>query len=100
MEEKKRIGFAMCGSYCTYAEVFYHAEKLAEKYNIVPIMSDTAAETLRQLESFGTKPDIAVAGVGTGGCVSVRCACFGGKLLALYGTADAFTDGADARDSL
>lgn len=45
MEEKKRIGFAMCGSYCTYAEVFYHAEKLAEKYNIVPIMSDTAAET-------------------------------------------------------
>ena len=45
MENKKRIGFAMCGSYCTYAEVFYHAEKLAEKYDIVPIMSDTAAET-------------------------------------------------------
>lgn len=45
MENKKRIGLAMCGSYCTYAEVFYHAEKLAEKYDIVPIMSDTAAET-------------------------------------------------------
>jgi dipicolinate synthase subunit B len=45
MEGKKRIGLAMCGSYCTYAEVFYHAEKMAEKYNIVPIMSDTAAET-------------------------------------------------------
>ena len=45
MDEKKRIGLAMCGSYCTYAEVFYHAEKLAEKYDIVPIMSDTAAET-------------------------------------------------------
>lgn len=45
MEDKKRIGLAMCGSYCTYAEVFYHAEKMAEKYNIVPIMSDTAAET-------------------------------------------------------
>ena len=45
MDSKKRIGFAMCGSYCTYAEVFYHAEKLAEKYDIVPIMSDTAAET-------------------------------------------------------
>ena len=45
MAEKKRIGLAMCGSYCTYAEVFYHAEKLAEKYDIVPIMSDTAAET-------------------------------------------------------
>ena len=45
MEDKKRIGLAMCGSYCTYAEVFYHAEKMVEKYNIVPIMSDTAAET-------------------------------------------------------
>lgn len=45
MDGKKRIGLAMCGSYCTYAEVFYHAEKLAEKYDIVPIMSDTAAET-------------------------------------------------------
>lgn len=45
MDAKKRIGLAMCGSYCTYAEVFYHAEKLAEKYEIVPIMSDTAAET-------------------------------------------------------
>ena len=45
MGEKRRIGLAMCGSYCTYAEVFYHAEKLADKYEIVPIMSDTAAET-------------------------------------------------------
>ncbi|MBQ1235403.1 MAG: dipicolinate synthase subunit B [Oscillospiraceae bacterium] len=45
MDAKKRIGLAMCGSYCTYAEVFYHAEKLADKYEIVPIMSDTAAET-------------------------------------------------------
>ena len=45
MSAKKRIGLAMCGSYCTYAEVFYHAEKLAEKFDLVPIMSDTAAET-------------------------------------------------------
>ena len=33
MDEKKRIGLAMCGSYCTYAEVFYHAEELAEKFS-------------------------------------------------------------------
>ena len=45
MEDKKRIGLAMCGSYCTYAEVFYYAERMAENYTIVPIMSDTAAET-------------------------------------------------------
>ena len=45
MDGKKRIWLAMCGSYCTYAEVFYHAEQMAENYDIVPIMSDTAAET-------------------------------------------------------
>ena len=43
--EKKKIGLAMCGSYCTYAEVFFHAEEMSGKYDIVPIMSDTAAET-------------------------------------------------------
>jgi len=45
MSDKKRIGLAMCGSYCTYAQVFSQLEKLKEKYDIVPIMSDTAAET-------------------------------------------------------
>lgn len=45
MNEKKRIGFAMCGSYCTYQMAFSAAEKLAEKYELIPIMSDTAAET-------------------------------------------------------
>ena len=45
MAEKKRIGLAMCGSYCTYAQVFDEAEKLKDKYELIPIMSDTAAET-------------------------------------------------------
>lgn len=43
--EKKRIGFAMCGSYCTYEKAFAAAEKLAEKYELIPIMSENAAET-------------------------------------------------------
>ena len=45
MEGRKRIGLAMCGSYCTYSQVFDAAERLAEKYELVPIMSENAAVT-------------------------------------------------------
>ena len=45
MEAKKVLGLALCGSYCTYEKLFEAAQKLAEEYDIVPIMSDTAAET-------------------------------------------------------
>ena len=45
MDNKKRLGVALCGSYCTYEQVFRELEKLREKYDLVPIMSDTAAET-------------------------------------------------------
>lgn len=42
---KKRIGLALCGSYCTYEKLFGAIEPLAEKYELVPIMSETAAGT-------------------------------------------------------
>ena len=45
MEHKARVGLALCGSYCTYAQVFPQAERLREEYELIPIMSDTAAET-------------------------------------------------------
>lgn len=45
MAEKKRVGLALCGSYCTYEKLFSVAGDLAEKYELVPIMSETAAET-------------------------------------------------------
>ena len=45
MEAKRRVGLAMCGSYCTYAQVFAACESLREQYELVPIMSETAAET-------------------------------------------------------
>ena len=45
METNKRLGLALCGSYCTYDQVFAAAEKLAGTYELVPIMSETAAET-------------------------------------------------------
>ena len=43
--EKKRLGLALCGSYCTYEKLFAALPGLKEQYDLVPIMSDTAAET-------------------------------------------------------
>lgn len=45
MKEKKRLGLALCGSYCTYEMLFETAERLALSYELVPIMSETAAAT-------------------------------------------------------
>ena len=54
MSGKKRLGLALCGSYCTYDQVFRAAESLADTYELVPIMSETAAETDTR---FGTAAD-------------------------------------------
>ena len=43
--EKLRLGLALCGSYCTYEKLFAALPALAQEYELVPIMSDTAAET-------------------------------------------------------
>lgn len=43
--EKKRLGLALCGSYCTYEKLFAALPGLLARYEIIPIMSDTAAET-------------------------------------------------------
>lgn len=45
MDGKKRLGLALCGSYCTYEKLFAAAEGLAEEYELIPIMSETAART-------------------------------------------------------
>lgn len=45
MSEKPILGLALCGSYCTYEKLFAHIPELKEKYELVPIMSDTAAST-------------------------------------------------------
>jgi len=36
------IGFAMCGSFCTFAAVFPVMEALVRNYNVIPILSDSA----------------------------------------------------------
>lgn len=41
MNNKTTLGFALCGSFCTFDEVIPQIEKLcAEGYNVVPIMSE------------------------------------------------------------
>ena len=45
MDGKKRLGLALCGSYCTYEKLFAAAEELAESFELIPIMSETAART-------------------------------------------------------
>ena len=41
----KTIGFAMCGSFCTFEKSLVQLEFLAQTYNILPLMSQTAYET-------------------------------------------------------
>lgn len=41
----KRIGFAMCGSYCTMAKAIEMMAKLKETYEIVPVMSNNVYQT-------------------------------------------------------
>ena len=54
MDAEKRLGLAMCGSYCTYEQVFAAVEGLKETYDLVPIMSENAAATDSR---FGTAYD-------------------------------------------
>jgi len=39
------IGFALCGSFCTYQDVFPVMESLAKEYSLVPIFSEAAYST-------------------------------------------------------
>lgn len=48
------IGFALCGSFCTYAQVFPVMRELTEQYNVIPIFSQIAANADSR---FGTSKD-------------------------------------------
>lgn len=39
------VGFAMCGSFCTFSKVFPVMEQLAENHQVFPIFSFTSAST-------------------------------------------------------
>lgn len=40
-----KLGFALCGSFCTFAQAIEKMEELSASYDIVPIMSETAYKT-------------------------------------------------------
>ena len=40
-----KVGFALCGSFCTYSKVFPVLELLRRDYTITPIFSDAAYTT-------------------------------------------------------
>lgn len=64
--EKLRIGLALTGSFCTFEKALAAAERLAAKYDVTAIMSETAyaadtrfgaaAEQLRRLEEITGRP--------------------------------------------
>lgn len=45
MAEKIRLGFALCGSFCTFKKVLEEMEILSHTYDITPILSEGAAST-------------------------------------------------------
>lgn len=54
-----RIGFAMCGSYCTHAAVLTELEKLCSEYEtVIPILSENCAATSTR---FGSAKDLIAA---------------------------------------
>ncbi|MEG1427999.1 MAG: dipicolinate synthase subunit B [Oscillospiraceae bacterium] len=42
---KTRLGFALCGSFCTFSKALVQMEELIGQYEIIPIMSETAYNT-------------------------------------------------------
>lgn len=68
------IGFALCGSFCTYAEVFPIMEELSKTHRIIPIFSfasasvdsrfGNAADFLQRVEKIcGTAPLMTISDV-------------------------------------
>ncbi len=53
---KERVGFAICGSFCTHGQVLKALERMTELYEtVIPIVSETAAFTDTR---FGTSDDL------------------------------------------
>ena len=52
----ERVGFALCGSYCTHEKALAALKRLTEEYEtVIPIVSETAAFTDTR---FGTSDDL------------------------------------------
>jgi dipicolinate synthase subunit B len=38
-----KLGFAICGSFCNHAQIMREYERLSERHELIPILSDNAA---------------------------------------------------------
>ncbi len=56
--ERKTLGFALCGSFCTFRKILPVMQRLAEGYQLVPIMSFQAYQTDTR---FGTAQEFRTA---------------------------------------
>lgn len=54
-DDKPKLGFGICGSFCTHSKMLAVMAQLAEHYEIYPIMSEITASTDTR---FGTKEDL------------------------------------------
>ena len=71
--EELRIGFAICGSYCTFSQVFPVLEQLAERYGAVqPIFSERSAVTDTRFGSASTFVERAEQCTGRRPILSIR----------------------------
>lgn len=68
MDQKLRVGLALCGSFCTFDKVITQAEALADRYDLTAVMSENASSTdtrfgtaqshIARLEALTGKPII------------------------------------------
>lgn len=71
--EELRVGFAICGSYCTFSQVFPVLEQLAERYGAVqPIFSERSAVTDTRFGSASTFVERAEQCTGRRPILSIR----------------------------
>lgn len=50
-----KLGFAICGSFCNHPEILKIYEELSEKHELLPILSENAAENDTR---FGTAENL------------------------------------------
>ena len=64
-----KIGFALCGSFCTYSKVFPVMEQLAEEHEIIPVFSNAAYSTDTR---FGTATEHIAKATAICGCTPLH----------------------------
>ena len=70
--KRGRLGFALCGSYCTFAQVFPVLEELAAQWDVTPIFSERAAVTDTRFGNASTFLERAERATGSRPILTIR----------------------------